>query len=66
MARKSSNSNFDILDKILSDANIAERQKGQQWVVDSNHPNGGYMINSQEDFDQLVKSTNDIEKYLRS
>jgi hypothetical protein len=66
MARKGNNSNFDILDKILSDANIAERQGGQQWVVDPNHPNGGYMINSQEDFEQLVKSANDIEKYLRS
>jgi hypothetical protein len=24
------------------------------------------MINGQEDFEQLVKSANDIEKYLRS
>jgi len=60
------NKNFDILDKILSDANVPARQGGGQWVPDPKHPNGGYMINGQEDFEQLVKSANDIEKYLRS
>jgi hypothetical protein len=66
MSNKNKNKNFDILDKILSDANIPARQGDQQWVVDPNHPDGGYMINSQEDYEQLVKSANDIEKYLRS
>lgn len=60
------NKNFDILDKILSDANVPARQEGQQWVPDPKHPNGGYMINGQEDFDRLKESTDAIEKYLRS
>jgi hypothetical protein len=33
MARKGNNSNFDILDKILSDANIAERQGGRSGLL---------------------------------
>lgn len=65
MANKN-NKNYDILDKILADANIPARQSEQHWVSDPRHPNGGYMIDSQEDFDRLKESTDQIEKYLRS
>lgn len=66
MSNKSRNTNYDILDKILADANIPTRQGGAEWVSDPNHPNGGYMVYSQENFDRLKKSADDIEKYLRS
>ncbi len=66
MSNKSRNTNYDILDKILNDANVPARQGGQEWVSDPRHPNGGYMVYSQEDFDRLKESTDAIEKYLRS
>ena len=48
MSNKSRNTNYDILDKILADANIPTRQGGAEWVSDPNHPDGGYMVYSQE------------------
>jgi hypothetical protein len=66
VSNKSRNTNYDILDKILADAQIPARQAGQQWVPDPNHPDGGYMVSSKEEFDRLIESTDKIEKYLRS
>lgn len=63
---KTRNSNYDILDKILADADIAERQGGQQWVNDPSKPNGGYMVRTKEEFDRIHKQADDIERYLRS
>lgn len=63
---KTRNTNYEILDKILHDADIPERQGGNHWVSDPNHPDGGYMVRSSEEFDRLYKTADDIEKYLRS
>ncbi len=66
MGNKASNSNYDILDKILADADRKERNSGNgRWVNDPNHPEGGYVV-SKEQFDQFTQNVNDIEKYLRS
>jgi len=65
MARKSNN-NYDILDKILSEAGIPERQGGNQWVADPNHPDGGYMVTTPEDWEDLKRSIDQLEKKLRS
>lgn len=57
--------NNDILDKILADSDRAGRTGSGEWVDDPNHPDGGYIV-TKEQFEQLSKSVNDIEKYLRS
>lgn len=60
------NRNYDILDQILRDADIAERQSSGTWVADSRHPEGGYWVTNRETLEQLRRSTDAIEKYLRS
>jgi len=66
MGNKTRNTNYDILDKILADSDRAERASGNgRWVADPKHPDGGYVV-TKEQFDQLYKSIDDIEKYLRS
>jgi hypothetical protein len=67
MANKQRNTNYDILDKILSDS-----QQGRNevvWVQDPRHPEGGYYVQASDlppgagpDF----KTVDDIERYLRS
>ncbi|MBX3012506.1 MAG: hypothetical protein KF832_13405 [Caldilineaceae bacterium] len=64
MGNKSRNSNYDILDKILADSNPAQRA-GFPSVRDDEKVDGTW-ITSQEQFDRLQKSVDDIEKYLRS
>lgn len=65
MGNKTRNTNHDILDKILADSDRAGRIGSGQWVNDPNHPDGGYVV-TQEQFAQLSKNVDDIEKYLRS
>lgn len=60
------NKNYDILDKLLNDANIPARQGGNEWVTDKNHPDGGYWVRSNEDYQQLKDSADAIERYLSS
>lgn len=59
------NTNYDILDKILREADIQERQSNGTWVVDEAHPEGHWVV-SRESLDQIRRSTDAIEKYLRS
>ena len=59
--------NDDILDKILRDADNASRQNGNGvWVEDCNHPDGGRWVTNNNDWQELSKSVEDIEKYLRA
>lgn len=61
-----SNTNYDHLDKILREAGMAPGQgSGGTWVIDKDHPEGYWVVNS-ETLDQLRKSADDIERYLRS
>lgn len=62
---KTRNSNYDHLDRILREADIAERQSNGAWVVDEEHPEGHWVV-SKESLDQIRKSTDAIERYLRS
>ena len=66
MSSETRKTNYDKLDKILADANIPARQGRSKWVPSETHPDGGYMVYSQEEFEQLVKSNDAIERYLRS
>lgn len=65
MTGKTRNTNYEILDKILDDAGIQRRQGGSEWIVDEEHPEG-HLVTSKEQFDQLYKSADKIERYLRS
>lgn len=59
--------NDDILDKILRNADNASRQSGNGvWVEDCNHPDGGRWVTNNNDWQELSKSVEDIEKYLRA
>lgn len=65
MGSKRVNPNYDVLDRILSEADIKERQSNGVFVVDDAHPEGHWVV-SKESFDRLVQSTDAIEEYLRS
>ena len=65
MGSKARNSNYDILDKILSDSDRAQRLAGRNGSFHNGDAEGTW-ITSKEQFDQLYKSVDDIEKYLRS
>lgn len=65
MGSKARNSNYDILDRILADSDRPQRQGGRNSSF-SNGDVEGTWITSKEQFDQLYKSVDDIEKYLRS
>lgn len=65
MSSKPHNTNYDILDKILVDSDREGRQgqrNGKRHLRDAD----GNWIVSEEEFAQLNKSIEDIEKYLRS
>lgn len=56
---------YDVLDKILSDAQIPARQGNADiWVTDPNHPSGGYAV-TPEQWETLQRSVDDIERQLR-
>lgn len=56
------NTNYDILDKILAEADRAGRQ-----AQPGRRGNGqGIDVLSKEEFDALYKTVDDLEKYLRS
>lgn len=61
------NTNYDVLDKILQDSQIRE-SAGKVWVSSPNHPDGGYWCDPGEANAswETLKSTDDIERYLRS
>lgn len=64
-----SKNKYDILDKILAESDKKGRGGGSGndvWVTDDRHPQGGYWITSDSDWQTLDKSVSDIEKYLRS
>ena len=65
MGTKVRNTNYDVLDKILSDSDQAQRdgKNRSAWNDDSAE---GAWITSKEQFDKHYKSVDDIEKYLRS
>lgn len=65
MGSKARNSNYEILDKILSDSDQSQRLGGRGGSFSSSDAEGTW-ITSKEQFDQLYKSVDDIEKYLRS
>jgi len=63
----SKRNNYDVLDKILSEAGHPARTNDKRWVApDPDHPEDGYEIDSQESLDDLMKSVEELEKYLRS
>jgi len=65
MANKTRNTQYDILDKILADSDLAKRVGGMGRSSGEDGAEGAW-ITSKEDFDKLYKSVNDLEKYLRS
>lgn len=65
MGSKARNTNYDILDKILSDGDTAQRLR-ERFRSGGNGDAEGAWITSKEQFDDLYKSIDDIEKYLRS
>lgn len=65
MGSKARNSNYDILDRILADSDRPQRQGGRNSSFNNGDAEGAW-ITSKEQFDQLYKSVDDIEKYLRS
>lgn len=65
-ASKGRNPNYDHLEKILRDADISARTGGNGvWVVDEEHPEGHWVV-QKESLDQIKKSVDSIERYLRS
>lgn len=66
MGNKSRNANYDILDKILADADRRD-SAGRIWVPVPNHPDGGYWADNAQSFGtRSGQGVDDIEKYLRS
>ncbi len=65
MSSKSRNANYDTLEKILADSDLAQRVGGLK-SLGSNDGAEGTWITSKEQFDKLYKSVDEIEKYLRS
>lgn len=65
MSSKPQNTNYDILDKILADSDRDWRQGARNGKRNFQDANGNW-ITSEEEFAQLNKSIEDIEKYLRS
>lgn len=62
VGNKQRNTNYDILDKILAEADRAGRQ-----AQPGRKGNGqGLEVLSKEEFDELYKTMDDLEKYLRS
>lgn len=62
---KTRNTNYDILDQILTQSGVKERQSNGTWVVDEEHPEG-HWVTTQETATQVRQSADAIEKYLRS
>lgn len=59
------NTNYDILDKILAEADQAGRQtQNGRWVDRGNGQ--GQWVESKEEFDKLYQAVDDIEKSLRA
>ncbi len=65
MSNKSRNTNYDILDKILSDSDLAQRVSDLRGL-NGNQTAEGTWITSKEQFDKHYKSVDELEKYLRS
>ena len=64
---KNKKNNYDVLDKILEDANIPERGGGKRWYApDPNDPNNGMWITEDYDIADVQRQNDAIEKYLRS
>lgn len=62
----SKNKNYDILDKILQEADRKDAL-GRTWINDPRHKDGGYWADSAESFgNRAGQGVSDIEKYLRS
>lgn len=60
------NTQYDILDKILNESSDG-RTNGKRWhCPDPSKPNEGYWIDSQETFEELRRSTDALEKFLRA
>jgi hypothetical protein len=66
MARKGSNSNFDILDNILNGSTNGRSET--VWIQDPRHRDGGYYVQTsdRQTLAETFKTVDDIEKYLRS
>ena len=61
MGKKATNTNYDILDKILQESDRKERGDFTPFQ----NPDGTW-VTTKEQFDTLYKGVSDIEKYLRS
>lgn len=62
MGKKVTNTNYDILDRIIEESDRKER--GGEFTPFQN-PDGTW-VTTKEQFDTLYKNVSDIEKYLRS
>ena len=65
MSNKSRNANYDILDKMLSDSDLAQRVNDLRSVGNHQAAEGAW-VTSKEEFDKLYKTVDELEKYLRS
>jgi|GEM_PF-1300205 len=65
MGNKTRNADYDFLDQVLADSQQAQRA-GSNGSVSYGEGADGTWITSKEQFDQLSKSVNDLEKRLRS
>jgi hypothetical protein len=66
MANKARNTQYDILDKILADSDLTQRVRGVSSISGDEDAAEGVWITSKEQFDELYKSVDDLERYLRS
>lgn len=58
--------NYDLLDKILKDADIRDASTGRTWVHDPRHPQGGYWTDNAESVERIRQQCDALERYLRS
>lgn len=60
--------NREILERILSEGNIPDRQSnGKRWVVpDPSKPEEGFWVTSDSTWEEISRSNDAIEKFLRS
>jgi hypothetical protein len=66
MADKGRNTQYDILDKILADSDLTQRVRGVDSTSAGDATVTGARITTKEQFDELYKSVDDLERYLRS
>lgn len=60
--------NYEILERILIENNIPERNgNGKRWIApDPEHPEQGEWVTSDSEWEEVSRSNDAIEKFLRS